>query len=68
VLVCDLPGRVATEDIRFAEGCGQVAKPLLERIIELGNRLVIVIVGWSTCWRWFLNLQEGLNSLKAETK
>ncbi len=68
VLVEDLPGRVATEDIRVAERCEKLAKSSLDRFIELANRLVIVALGWVACWRWLLDLQAGFDRLMAETK
>ena len=43
VLISDLPGWIATKDIRLAEACGQLAKSLLNRVIKLRNRLVIVL-------------------------
>src|SRR5712692_6863107 len=61
VLVGDLAGRVAREEIRLAKGCGKHAKSSRDRFIELANRLVIVALGWSACWRWSLDLQEGLD-------
>ena len=68
VLVSDLPRRVATKDIRLAEGCGKLAKSLLDRLIELANRLVVVTLRWSARWRWLLDLQESLDRFRAETK
>ena len=68
VLVSDLSRRVAAKDIRFAEGCGKLAKSSLDRLIELANCLVVVALRWSARSRWLLDLQESLDRLRAETE